>query len=397
MGYIEMPRVAHAAKAERGLDAGARPVVQSAPPGDPPEANDARDPRAVTSETDSRTGPHAPIDRRLSVAPMMDWTDRHDRYFLRLITRRTLLYTEMVTAAAVRHGDRERLLGFEAAEHPVACQLGGSDPAELAEAVRLAAPFGYDEINLNVGCPSDRVQSGRFGACLMAEPALVRDCVAAMREASPVPVTVKSRIGIDGQESYADLRRFVDTVAESGCRTFVVHARIAVLAGLSPKENREVPPLRYDAVRRLKAERPDLEIVLNGGVRDLATAESLLAEGLDGVMIGRAAYQDPYILAEADRRLFGEPDAPVPSRWEIVAALLPYIRRQTAAGVPLNRISRHLMGLFNGCPGARRWRRFLSENAHREGAGAEVVEQAAALVGEAAPGASEAANAARSA
>lgn len=310
----------------------------------------------------------------------MDWTDRFDRYFLRLITRRALLYTEMVAAPAVLHGPRERLLGFDAAEHPVACQIGGSDPAELAEAARIAAGFGYDEINLNVGCPSDRVQSGRFGACLMAEPALVRDGVAAMRAAVDIPITVKSRIGIDGRESYDDLLAFVDTVAESGCTRFTVHARIAVLAGLSPKENREIPPLRYDVVRRLKAERPDFEIVLNGGVKSLAEAKRLIDEGLDGVMIGRAAYQDPYMLAEADRLIFGDAESRVPTRGEVLADLMPYVRRQVAAGTPLHHITRHILGLFNGCPGARKWRRFLSENAYRADAGAEVVEQAAALV-----------------
>ncbi|MCR9221212.1 MAG: tRNA dihydrouridine(20/20a) synthase DusA [Alphaproteobacteria bacterium] len=322
--------------------------------------------------------------RKLSVAPMMDWTDRYDRFFLRLITRRTLLYTEMVTAPAVLHGDRRRLLDFDAAEHPVACQLGGSDPAELAEAARIVEGFGYDEINLNVGCPSDRVQDGRFGACLMAEPERVRECVAAMRAAVAVPVTVKSRIGIDGRESYADLLDFVDTVAQAGCESFIVHARIAILAGLSPKENREIPPLKYDVVRRLKQDRPHLEIVLNGGVKSLDEAEALLGGGpeggLDGVMIGRAAYQDPYMLAEADRRLFADMSAAPKSRGEILAELAPYVRRQRAEGVPLHHITRHILGLFNGLPGARKWRRYLSENAYRADAGAEVIDQAAALV-----------------
>lgn len=322
--------------------------------------------------------------RTLSVAPMMDWTDRYDRFFLRLITRRTLLYTEMVTAPAVLHGDRRRLLDFDAAEHPVACQLGGSDPAELAEAARIVEGFGYDEINLNVGCPSDRVQDGRFGACLMAEPERVRDCVAAMRAAVAVPVTVKSRIGIDGRESYADLLDFVDTVAQAGCESFIVHARIAVLAGLSPKQNREIPPLKYDVVRRLKQDRPHLEIILNGGVQSLDAAEALLGDGpeggLDGVMIGRAAYQDPYMLADADRRLFADADAAPKSRGQILAELAPYVRRQRAEGVPLHHVTRHILGLFNGLPGARKWRRYLSENAYRADAGAEVIEQAAALV-----------------
>ncbi|MBP5858908.1 tRNA dihydrouridine(20/20a) synthase DusA [Marivibrio halodurans] len=320
------------------------------------------------------------IDPRLSVAPMMDWTDRYDRYFLRLISGHALLYTEMVTAQAILHGDRDRLLGFDPAEHPVACQLGGSDPVELAEASAIAAGYGYDELNLNVGCPSDRVRNGRFGACLMAEPDRVRDCIAAMRGVVDIPVTVKSRIGIDGREEYEDLLRFVDTVAESGCRHFIVHARIAILAGLSPKENREIPPLRYDVVKRLKAERPELSIVLNGGVKDLATARDLIDGGLDGVMIGRAAYQDPYMLAEADRVIFDDMAAPVKTRGQIVADLLPYVRERLGAGVPLHHITRHILGLFNGRPGGRKWRRYLSENAYRAEAGAEVIEQAAALV-----------------
>lgn len=322
---------------------------------------------------------------RVSVAPMMDWTDRHDRRFLRILSARTLLYTEMVTAPAVIFGERERLLGFDPAEHPVACQLGGSDPAELAEASAIVESMGYDEINLNVGCPSDRVQNGFFGACLMAEPKRVRDCIAAMAGAVSIPVTVKSRIGIDGRESYEELLDFIDTVAESGCSTFIVHARIAILSGLSPKENREIPPLKYDVVRRLKADRPQLEIVLNGGIKDLDQAEAVLAESaegpaLDGVMIGRAAYQDPYILAEVDRRLFGEPDAPVKSRHQVIAELLPYARDSLERGVALHHITRHILGLFNGLPGARKWRRYLSENAYRADAGVEVIEQAAALV-----------------
>jgi len=327
----------------------------------------------------------AALDRRLSVAPMMDWTDRHDRRFLRLLSARTLLYTEMVTAAAVLHGDREKLLGFDACEHPLACQLGGSEPAELAEAAAIVEGAGYDEINLNVGCPSDRVQNGFFGACLMADPERVRDCVAAMARAVSVPVSVKSRIGIDGRESYEELLAFIDTVAESGCSTFIVHARIAILSGLSPKENREIPPLKHEVVRRLKADRPGLEIILNGGIKDLDQAKAALAESadgpaLDGVMIGRAAYQDPYILAEADRRLFGEVEAAVKSRHQVVAELLPYVRESLQRGVALHHITRHILGLFNGRPGARKWRRYLSENAYRADAGVEVIEQAAALV-----------------
>lgn len=320
-------------------------------------------------------------DRRLSVAPMMDWTDRFDRYFLRQISRWTLLYTEMLTTGAVLHGDRDRLLGFHPEEHPVACQLGGSNPEELAKAARIVEQTGYDEINLNVGCPSDRVQSGFFGACLMADPPLVRDCIAAMIESVSIPVTVKSRIGIDGRESYDDLCGFVSTVRESGCESFIVHARIAVLAGLSPKENREIPPLKYEVVHRLKRDFPDLEVILNGGIKTLEDAAAQ-HDHVDGVMIGRAAYQDPYVLAEADRRIFGDARARPKSRHEIARALLPYIEAQRADGIALHHITRHILGLFNGRPGARRWRRYLSENAYRADAGPEVVEQALALVPE---------------
>lgn len=309
---------------------------------------------------------------------MMERTDRHDRYFLRLISRRTLLYSEMITSQAVLHGDREHLLAFDAAEQPVALQLGGSDPAQLARAAEIGQAFGYGEINLNVGCPSDRVQSGRFGACLMAEPALVADCVSAMIAAVDVPVTVKCRIGIDDRESYADLKHFVETVAAAGVRSFAVHARIAVLGGLSPKQNREIPPLRYDSVYRLKADLPELEIILNGGVASLDEALAHL-ERVDGVMIGRAAYQTPYELSEADRRVFGDARA-VPRRREVARALIPYAEEQLRRGVPLHSITRHILGLFQGQPGARAWRRHLSENAHRLGAGPEVIEAALARV-----------------
>ncbi len=317
---------------------------------------------------------------RLCVAPMMEWTDRHCRVFLRQLTRRTLLYTEMVHCGAVLHGDAGRHLGHDAAEHPLALQLGGSDPRDLAAAARVGEAFGYDEINLNVGCPSERVSAGRFGACLMAEPALVRDCVAAMFDAVTVPVTVKSRIGIDDRDSYGDLAAFVETVAQSGCRTFIVHARTAVLSGLSPKQNREIPPLRYDHVTRLKEDFPDLEIVLNGGVQSLDEALAHLAR-VDGVMMGRAAYHDPWCLRAADRAVFGAGEGPG-SRHAVVESMLPYIEAQCAAGVPLVRITRHMLGLFNGMPGARAWRRYLSENATRKGAGPETVRAAAALVAE---------------
>jgi tRNA-dihydrouridine synthase A len=307
---------------------------------------------------------------------MMDWTDRHCRYFLRLLTPSALMYTEMVTAQAILHGDRNRLLGFDPAESPVALQLGGSEPAMLATAAKAGANYGYDEINLNVGCPSDRVQSGRFGACLMAEPALVRDCVAAMREAVDLPVTVKSRIGIDDHEDYGFLRDFVGTVAESGCSTFIVHARKAILAGLSPKENREVPPLRYEYVYRLKAEFPGLSIMLNGGVRDLEAVRAHLAQ-VDGVMIGREAYHNPYFLAEIERELHGvEP----PSREAVMAAYLDYVEARLKEGMRLPNMTRHVLGLYLGRPGARSWRRHLSEGACARGAGVEVIREAMRLV-----------------
>ncbi|RJF84344.1 tRNA dihydrouridine(20/20a) synthase DusA [Azospirillum cavernae] len=314
----------------------------------------------------------------LSVAPMMDWTDRHCRSFHRLLSRNTLLYTEMVTTGAVLHGDRERLLGFDAAEHPVALQLGGSDPADLAACARIAEDWGYDEVNLNVGCPSDRVQSGRFGACLMAEPDLVARLIGAMREAVAIPVTVKSRIAIDEMEEWPTLERFVRTVSATGCDHFIVHARKAWLKGLSPKENRDVPPLRYDLVHRVKQEFPHLTIAINGGIRNLDEAAAHLP-ALDSVMIGRAAYETPYLLADADRRLFD--GLPGPDRHAVVAAMADYAEEaRRTRGTPLAAISRHMLGLFQGLPGARAWRRHISENAHLPGAGPEVLIQAAALV-----------------
>jgi tRNA-dihydrouridine synthase A len=312
----------------------------------------------------------------VAVAPMMDWTDRHCRFFLRLLSPSALLYTEMVTAQAVIHGNRDKLLGLDPAERPVALQLGGSDPEQLASAAAIGAGFGYDEINLNVGCPSDRVQSGRFGACLMAEPALVRDCIAAMRAAVDVPVTVKSRIGIDDREDYGFLRDFVGSVAESGCNVFIVHARKAILAGLSPKQNREVPPLRYDHVYRLKAEFPQLFIMLNGGVRNLADVRAHLAQ-VDGVMIGREAYHNPYFLAEIEHALRQvEP----PTREAVMAKFLDYVEARLAEGVRLAMMTRHVLGLYLGRPGARRWRRQLSEGACAPGAGTEVIHKAMQLV-----------------
>lgn len=310
-------------------------------------------------------------DRRFSVAPMMDWTDRHDRFFLRLISARTLLYTEMVTAPAILHGKRDQLLGFDAAEHPVAVQLGGSVPADLAEAARIAEDFGYDEVNLNVGCPSDRVQSGRFGACLMKEPDLVAECVAAMGDAVAVPVTVKCRIGVDDQEPREALPALIEKVRDAGCRTIIVHARKAWLEGLSPKENRTVPPLDYGLVYEMKRAYPDLEICLNGGVGSLDETQDHL-EKIDGVMMGRMAYERPYVLAEADRRLFGVA-TPVPTRHEIVEAFIPYVECRLGEGVPLNAMTRHILGLFQGERGARAWRRHLSENAHKPGADVSVL------------------------
>jgi tRNA-dihydrouridine synthase A len=321
-----------------------------------------------------------PPDWRLSVAPMMDWTDRHCRTLHRALSRRTLLYTEMVTAAAAVHGDAERLLGLSAFESPVALQLGGSDPALLAEAVRCAAPFGYAEINLNVGCPSDRVQSGAFGACLMREPALVAECVEAMIEASAVEVTVKCRIGVDEQEPRDALPAFVETVAAAGVRRFVVHARKAWLQGLSPKENREVPPLDHPLVVALKRARPDLAIVANGGLATLDDALARIAAGLDGAMVGRAAYHDPVaILGAADRRAYGMSVRDRTAE-DAVAAMLPYIEAERSKGEPLARITRHMLGLFAGRPGARRWRRMLSEEAHRPGSGPELVRRALCAV-----------------
>ncbi|WP_024299938.1 tRNA dihydrouridine(20/20a) synthase DusA [Methylomicrobium lacus] len=306
---------------------------------------------------------------------MLDWTDRHCRFFLRLISKQALLYTEMVTTGALLHGDRQRFLQFDPSEHPLALQLGGSDPAGLAACAKMAEDFGYDEVNLNVGCPSDRVQSGSFGACLMAEPELVAECVGAMRKAVSIPVTVKSRIGIDDRDSYEELIKFIGTVAEAGCDTFIVHARKAWLKGLSPKQNREVPPLRYDTVYRLKQDFPTLQIVLNGGITTLDQAEDVLGNGVDGVMVGREAYHNPYILAEVDRRLFGA-SAEVFTRAEIIEKLLPYIEQQRAEGVRLHSITRHILGLFHGEPGARSWRRHLSEHAVKYDADASVVREA---------------------
>jgi len=319
------------------------------------------------------------IDHRLSVAPMLDWTDRHCRYFHRQLTRRTLLYTEMITTGALIFGDAEQHLQFNVSEHPLALQLGGSDPEALARCSKLAEAHGYDEINLNVGCPSDRVQNGAFGACLMANPQLVADCMMAMLDSVSLPVTIKHRIGIDEMESYDELAHFVGTVATSGCRIFIIHARKAWLQGLNPKQNREIPPLQYERVYRLKHEFSDLEIIINGGIETLDQAEMHLAR-VDGVMIGRAAYHNPWLLADADRRLFGA-ENPVSARAEVVEAMIPYLEAHLREpGGKVSHVTRHMLGLFNGQPGARKWRRSLSENAARRDATAGVLAEALQLV-----------------
>jgi tRNA-dihydrouridine synthase A len=315
--------------------------------------------------TDKLSKESSTSDWRFCVAPMMDWTDRHCRYFLRLISRHARLYTEMITAPALAHGDVPRHLDFDPAEHPIALQLGGSDTAELAHAARLGERWGYDEINLNCGCPSERVQNGSFGACLMAEPALVADCVRAMRDAVTLPVTVKHRIGLDAAEDYSFVRDFVGTVAEAGCDVFIVHARNAVLKGLSPKENREVPPLRYDVVRSLARDFPSHAFVLNGGLVAFDTIDRELAF-VAGVMVGRAAYHDPYLLADVDARLFGDARPPR-SRPEIIEALAAYASAQLARGTSLRAIARHVLGLYHGVRGGRRFRQMLSDaTRHRD-------------------------------
>ncbi len=316
------------------------------------------------------------INRAFSVAPMIDWTDRHERYFLRLISKHAVLYTEMLTTGALLHGQCERFLKFDATEHPLALQLGGSDPHELAACAKMGANFGYDEINLNVGCPSDRVQSGRFGACLMAVPELVADCVAAMRDAVDIPVTVKHRVGIDDRDSWDALCEFIETVAQGGCEVFIVHARKAWLNGLSPKENREIPPLQYDVVYRLKQTYPQWQFILNGGINDIQTAQQQMLY-VDGVMLGRTAYHEPYLLAQVDAVFFNDTHV-IPDRCKIVEQLLPYIENEIAVGTKLHAITRHITGLFNGLPGARAWRRSLSEQATKYPADISVVTRALA-------------------
>ena len=323
------------------------------------------------------------LSRRFAIAPMMEWTDRHCRYFHRLLTRRALLYTEMVTTGAVIHGDRQRLLGFDPAEHPVAVQLGGSNPAAVAESARICADLGYAEINLNVGCPSDRVQEGRFGACLMAEPELVGECVAAMKAAVALPVTVKCRIGIDDQDPEEALETLTQSVEDAGVDALIVHARKALLKGLDPKQNREIPPLNYDRVYRLKAAHPHLPIILNGGVTSVENALSHLGR-LDGVMMGRAAYREPWRLLSIDPDVFGQA-APFDSAKEAALAMLPYIERELARGVRLHSIVRHMHGLFHGVPGARAYRRHLATEAVRPGAGPEVLATALSMVMDSGP------------
>jgi tRNA-dihydrouridine synthase A len=318
------------------------------------------------------------LDARFSVAPMMDWTDRHCRVFHRLMTRRARLYTEMLTTGAILHGDRRRLLGFDASEHPVALQLGGSDPHDLASAAKIGEDFGYDEINLNVGCPSDRVKDGRFGACLMAEPALVASCVEAMKRAVRIPVTVKCRIGIDDQDPEVALDALARGVIAAGADALVVHARKAWLNGLSPKENRDIPPLDYDRVYRLKSALTDVPVVINGGVKSVAEARAHL-DHVDGVMLGRAAYQEPWRLLSVDPELFGE-TAPHATMKDVFAAMTPYIESELAQGTRLHSITRHFVGAFHGVPGARAFRRHLAENGVKPGAGVNVLRDAIALV-----------------
>jgi tRNA-dihydrouridine synthase A len=317
--------------------------------------------------------------RKVCIAPMLDWTDRHERFFLRLISQKVFLYSEMVTTGAILHGNRNKVLDFNSEENPIALQLGGSDPQALATCAKIGETWGYDEINLNVGCPSDRVQFGKFGACLMAEPNLVADCISNMQENVKIPVTIKHRLGIDDLDSYELLFNFVETVSKTGCNIFIVHARKAFLKGLNPKENRDIPPLIYDRVYQLKQELPHLEIIINGGIKTLNDIKEHLKQ-VDGVMVGRAAYENPYILANIDQEIFGE-TYPIKTRCEILKEFLPYIEEQQRQGVHLKHISRHLLGLFQGQIGARMWRRYLSEHAHLENASIKTIIEAAKYVG----------------
>jgi len=308
---------------------------------------------------------------------MMDWTDRHCRYFMRLLSPSVFLYTEMVTAAAIHHGDSDRFLRFNNEEHPLALQLGGSEPDWMASATAKADQYGYDEININVGCPSDKVQSGQFGACLMARPDTVAECYRAMLQDTDIPITVKTRIGIDDKDSYEFLQKFVESIIAAGCRKFIVHARIAILDGLSPKENRTVPPLNYERVYRLKREYPELQIVINGGLAEIDQVDEVLRH-VDGAMIGRQAYHQPYFLAELEQHF--NPALPLPDRREIVLKMLPYVESVLRDGEPLGRVTRHMLGLYAGQPGARAWRRYISEHAHQKAAGSEVLVDALAAM-----------------
>lgn len=339
-----------------------------------------------TIEFDSKGIARPTLDRTFCTAPMMDWSDRHCRFFWRQLSRHAVLYTEMVTTGALIHGNRERFLNYNDCEHPVALQLGGSNPEELAQCARFAEEYGYDEVNLNVGCPSDRVQNNMIGACLMAHPKLVADCFRAMQATTTLPVTIKHRIGIDDADSYEHMRNFVATVADAGCKVFIVHARKAILSGLSPKENREIPPLKYEYVYRLKQEFPELEIIINGGFKDHASIKEAL-QYVDGVMVGREAYQSPAILADVDRLYYGakdgsengiNPETDARTLAEAVRALYPYVEERIRQGGSLHHVCRHTLGLFQGMPGARKYRRFLSENAHKPGAGVETLEAALA-------------------
>ncbi len=313
-------------------------------------------------------------NRLISIAPMMECTDRHYRYFSRLIAPSILLYTEMVTTGALIHGDYQRFLAFDPIEHPIALQLGGSEPEKLAYCAKLGADFGYDEINLNVGCPSDRVKSGRFGACLMLDPMLVAECVSAMCHAVSIPVTVKCRIGVDQQDSYEALCYFIDTVAKAGCNVFIIHARKAWLNGLSPKQNREIPPLQYEVVRKIKQDFPHLTIILNGGIKTLSQIDEQLPF-VDGIMIGREAYANPYFLSEIHDKYYPD-EAKSLARQEIISHFIPYVTMQLKDNVKLSSITRHILGLFQGQPGARKWRRYLSEHAHQFGAGINIIKEA---------------------
>ena len=318
------------------------------------------------------------INRRFCVAPMLDWTDRHERYFLRLISKHAVLYTEMVTTGALVHGDKDRYLQFNKEEHPVALQLGGSDPKAMADCAKMTEDFGYDEVNINVGCPSDRVQNGAFGACLMAEPDLVAENVSKMQNAVDIPVTVKNRVAIDEMDEYECLPNFLETVSQAGCKTFIIHARKAWLKGLSPKQNRDVPPLNYELIYQMKRDFPELEIIINGGIKSLDESEQHL-EQVDGVMIGREAYHNPFMMNEVDQRLYGEA-VDERTSFEILDKYIEYMQKQMDEGVYLKHMSRHLLGLFIGQPGAKAWRRHISENAHKEGAGIEVIQQAVSYI-----------------